>query len=93
MTFISDHYLKQLGTNHLVDCFRRAFLDTLDDPQMHKSTLDSIAEELAQRPIHQTLTFYHYLAWNFLKPAVREERYEAAATYRDMLLHYALRIL
>ena len=93
MAFISDHDLKQLGTNCLVNRFRRAFLDTLDDPQRCKSKLDSIAEELAQRPIQQTLAFYHYLAWNFLDRAVREERFEAAARYRDMLLHYALRIL
>ena len=79
-----------IGTNRLVDHFRRVFL-LASKSSDYLPQLKEITAVLAERPIWETFPLFSHLE-NLMHESAQEEKYELAASYRDMIQYYHLHI-
>ncbi len=83
--------IQNYTANRLVEIYRKAFVRAAQGNLEAKADVEALAAEFIHREIHTMVHLGKYLE-GFVTRAVAEEDYEKAAIYRDMLLHYRLRL-
>ena len=78
--------IEELGVQRLVDVFRGTYFKSRRNLE-YVPELEHIVQELARRPLRETIRFVPYLT-RLMRDAAKKEEFVAAGLYRDMILYY-----